>query len=104
MSQYNIGSVNQSVVGDNGVLFVGGASALPQDVIAAFDALRRSLGPSPSDETEREFVALARELKAKQPSRKNILSRIRAVTAAAGAVGAIGSAAEALSTAVHAWL
>ena len=87
-----------------GWFFVEGASALPQDVRTALITLQQSLGPSPSDETENEFAALERELKAKEPSRKNIQSRIKAVTAAAGAVGAIGSAAQALSAAVHAWL
>lgn len=103
VSQYNINSVSNSNVGDYGRVSVG-ASAPPQDVIAAFNAFRQSVGPSPDAKTEKEFTSLERELRAEQPSRKTILSRIGIVKATAGAAGAIGKAAEALSMAVHAWL
>jgi hypothetical protein len=105
MSQYNIGNVSgiYNYFGDYGIQ-IAAASMPPKDVIAAFNAFRQSLGPSPDTGTEEEFRSLTRELTAEEPSHKRILSRIGVVTAAAGTAGAIGKAAEALSAAVHAWL
>lgn len=103
MSEYKINKVTESNVGDYGVVSVG--TSVPQDVRAAFKALRKSAGSSPSTRTEEELTSLERELKAESPSQERILSRIDVVAAAsAKATGAIAKAAEALSTAVQSWL
>lgn len=104
MSKYKIGNVTNSNVGDHGVVFVD--TSVPQDVRAAFEALRQSAASSPDTRTEEELTSLESELSAESPSEERIeriLSRIRVVTEAAGATGAIGKAADALSTAVHSW-